>query len=82
MTETKTISVNGSDLFYISKFHVTKQHHTGFRHSKWWYTTTPKDLMGKWVDVSSENLYLTGTWDLSNSPVSMYIKFFEKIMVL
>lgn len=78
MTETKTISVNGSDLFYISKFHVTKQHHTGFRHSKWWYTTTPKDLMGKWVDVSSENLYLTGTWDLSNSPVSMYIKFFEK----
>lgn len=75
---TKTISVNGSDLFYISKFHVTKQHHTGFRHSKWWYTTTPKDLMGKWVDVSSENLYLTGTWDLSNSPVSMYIKFFEK----
>lgn len=78
MTETKPISVNGSDLFYISKFHVTKQHHTGFRHSKWWYTTTPKDLMGKWVDVSSENLYLTGTWDLSNSPVSMYIKFFEK----
>ena len=54
MTETKTISVNGSDLFYISKFHVTKQHHTGFRHSKWWYTTTPKDLMGKWVDVSSK----------------------------
>lgn len=58
MTETKTISVKGSDLFYISKFHVTKQHHTGFRHSKWWYATTPEDLMGKWVDVSSKDLYI------------------------
>lgn len=78
MVETKTISVKGSDLFYVSKFHVKKQHHTGFRSSKWWYTTTPGDLKGKWVDVSAENIYLTNTWDLSNSPVSIYIKFFEK----
>lgn len=78
MVETKTISVLGSDLFYISKFHVTKQHHTGFRHSRWWYTTTPDELMGKWVNVAYKDIYLTGTWDLSNSPVSIYIKFFEK----
>lgn len=78
MVETKTISVRGSDLFYISKFHVTKQHHTGFRHSRWWYTTTPDELMGKWVNVAYKDIYLTGTWDLSNSPVSIYIKFFEK----
>ena len=25
-----------------------------------------------------KDIYLTGTWDLSNSPVSIYIKFFEK----
>lgn len=64
MTETKTIPVNDSDLFYISKFHVTKQHHTGFRHSRWWYTTKLEDLKGKWVDLSSKDLYLTETWDL------------------
>ncbi len=78
LAETKTISVTGSELFYISKFHVKKQHRTGFRSSKWWYTTTPSNLVGKWVDVSSENIYLTGTWDLSTSPVSVYVKFYEK----
>lgn len=76
--EMKTISVKGSDLFYISKFHVTKQHHTGFRSSKWWYTTTATELKGKWVDLSADKIYLTDTWNLSNSPVSVYLKIFEK----
>lgn len=78
LVETKPISVKGSDLFYIDKFHVSYQHHTKFRHSKWWYSTTPDDLKGKWVDLSAMDLYLTDAWDLVNSPLSYYIKIFEK----
>lgn len=78
LVETKPISVKGSDLFYIDKFHVRYKHHTAFRHSKWWYSTTPDDLKGKWVDLSSMDLYLTDAWDLVNSPLSYYIKIIEK----
>ena len=78
LVETKPISVKGSDLFYIDKFHVRYKHHTSFRHSKWWYSTTPDDLKGKWVDLSSMNIYLTDAWDLVNSPLSYYIKIIEK----
>lgn len=78
LVETKPISVKGSDLFYIDKFHVSYQHHTKFRHSKWWYSTTPDDLKGKWVDLSAMDLYLTDAWDLVNSPLSYYIKIIEK----
>lgn len=77
LPEQKMISCKGSDLFYVSKFNVKYQHGTGFRRSKWWYSTTISDLKGKWVDISSSNLYLTLTWDLSNNPVSIYILAFE-----
>ena len=65
-------------MFYISNFHVTKRHKTFWRHSRWWYSTTVDRLRGRWIDLSSENIYLTNTWDLSNSPVNAYIKIFEK----
>lgn len=78
LTETKPISVQGSDLFYISKFQVRYIHSTGFRHSKWWYSTKPEELKGKWVDLSSKDIYLTDTWDLTNSPLTYYIKVIEK----
>ncbi len=42
--EVKPISVKGSDLFYVDKFHVRYKHATGFRHAKWWYSVTPDDL--------------------------------------
>lgn len=76
--EVKPISVKGSDLFYVDKFHVRYKHATGFRHAKWWYSVTPDDLRGKWVDLSDKNLYLTDTWDLLNSPVDVFIKILEK----
>lgn len=78
IAETKFISVTGPELFYISKFHVRRKHGTAFRHNKWWYSTSPECLKGKWVNVSSQNLYLTNTWDLSNSPVNIYIVMLEK----
>lgn len=77
VADTKIIPVKGADLFYISKFHVRHKHKTAFRHSKWWYSTSPEYLKGKWVDISSQNVYLTHTWDLSNSPVNIYIKMLE-----
>lgn len=76
--EVKPISVKGSDLFYVDKFHVRYKHATGFRHAKWWYSVTPDDLRGKWVDLSDKDLYLTDTWDLLNSPVDVFIKILEK----
>lgn len=78
VAETKAISLDGSALFYINKLHVKYIHATGFRHSKWWYSATPDDLEGKWVDLVPEKIYLTGVWDLTNSPVSVYFKAFEK----
>lgn len=78
LVKTKPISVKGSDLFYISKFHVRYKHHTAFRHSKWWYSTTPDDLKGKWVDLSSMDMYIADAWDLTNTPLSYYIKIIEK----
>lgn len=78
LVENKPISVKGSDLFYIEKFNVQYQHHTAFRHSKWWYSTTVNDLKGKWVDLSNKDIYLTDAWDLTNSPLSYYIKIYEK----
>lgn len=78
LVESKSISIKGSDLFYIDQFQVRYEHHTAFRHSKWWYWAEPKDLKGKWVDVSDKDIYLTDTWDLANSPLSYYIKVSEK----
>lgn len=78
LVETKPISVKGSDLFYVDKFNVKYSHHTMFRHSKWWYSAIPDNLKGKWVDLSSMDLYLTDAWDLYNSPISYYIKIIER----
>ena len=78
VAEAKIISESASNVFYISNFHVTKRHKTFWRHSRWWYSTTVDRLRGRWIDLSSENIYLTNTWDLSNSPVNAYIKIFEK----
>lgn len=78
VAEMKAISLKGSDLFYINKLHVKYIHPTGFRHSKWWYSATSDDFEGKWVNLVPENIYLTGVWDLTNSPVSVYFKAFEK----
>lgn len=78
LIETKPISVKGSDMFYIDKFRVHYKHRKLFRKRQWWYSTTPTDLKGKWVDLSSMDLYLTDAWDLTNSPLSYYIKIIEK----
>lgn len=78
LAETKTFSVRGNDLFYISKFNVRYKHKTAFRHSKWWYSTTPDKLKARWVNLSDQNFYLTKTWDLLTDPLSIYIKVFER----
>ena len=77
-SELKIIPVKGNDLFYISKFHVRHQHATGFRHNKWWYSTTLQDLKGRWVDISSDNVYVDQGWDLASNPLSRYIRIYEK----
>lgn len=78
LVETAPFSKMGSDLFYIDEFDVKYDHGTMLRRSQWWYSTTIDDLKGKWVDVSDQNIYLTDVWDLTDSPLSYYIKIIEK----
>lgn len=77
LVEKTPVSVSGNDLFYISKFDVRRKHSTGFRHQKWWYSTEPEFLKSRWVDVSSANVYLGSSWDLSQKSQNMYIKVME-----